>query len=154
MANCARPPGPPGTKAGAGGAGESRPPRQEQEAGRGAGDVSIAECLSSIRNPQSTIRNIVFAMCITGVLSVISTSPASAQPNPSWIRVAIVRGDHEVSLQVHGGFTMHGLLTGNTIHQGRRLRKVAVRAVPGGIALGKEIFPIPGFRLEAAWSLH
>ncbi len=76
--------------------------------------------------------------------------PLAAQPSPSWIRVALVRGDQEVNLQVHGGFTMHGLLTGNTIHQGRRLRKVAVRAVPEGIALGKEIFPIPGFRLEAA----
>jgi len=79
---------------------------------------------------------------------VVAAVPASAQPNPDWIRVAVVREDPQVDLQIHGRFTMRALHTGEPIHEGRRLPPVAVRAVPEGIALGEEIFPVVGVRIE------
>jgi stage II sporulation protein D len=76
------------------------------------------------------------------------TSPAWAQPNPEWIRVAVVRADPEVDLQIYGRFTILALHTGSPIQEGRRLRQMAVRAVPEGIAFGEEILPYFGVRIQ------
>lgn len=82
-------------------------------------------------------------------LSLCSLTPcAAAQPSPDWIRVAVVREDPQVDLQIHGRFTLLGLQTGHPIQQGRRLQPVMVRAVPQGIALGREVLPLAGFRIE------
>ena len=75
-------------------------------------------------------------------------APATAQPNPEWIRVAVVREDPKIDLQIHGRFTIVALHTGSPIQQGRRLPPVAVRAVPEGIALGNQILPVFGVRIE------
>jgi len=85
----------------------------------------------------------------SAVALVVSGTPlAWAQPSPEWIRVAVVREDPEVSLQVHGRFTILTLQTGHTIQQGKRLPPVAVRAVPEGIAFGREILRVGGLRIE------
>ena len=78
----------------------------------------------------------------------VAASPCTAQPNPEWIRVAVVRADPQVDLQIYGRFTILALHTGHSIHEGRRLRPVAVRAVSEGIALGEEILPYVGVRIE------
>jgi stage II sporulation protein D len=74
----------------------------------------------------------------------------AGQPNPEWIRVAVVKEDPQVDLQIYGRFTISALHTGDAIQQGRRLRPVAVRAVPQGIALGEEVLPVVGVRIEPA----
>ena len=79
---------------------------------------------------------------------LISPSRCIAQPNPEWIRVAVVREDPQISLQIYGRFTILVLHTGDPIQQGRRLHPVAVRAVPEGIALGDDILPYVGVRIE------
>src|SRR3989338_8359666 len=68
-------------------------------------------------------------------------APAWAQPSPEWIRVAVVRADPQVDLQIHGRFTIRALPTGQPIQQGRRLPAVAVRAIPQGLAFGAEVLP-------------
>jgi stage II sporulation protein D len=84
---------------------------------------------------------------VTTLVAVFSQS-AAAQPNPEWIRVAVVREDPQVDLQIYGRFTISALHTGQPIQQGRRLRPVAVRAVSEGIALGEEVLPFIGVRIE------
>ena len=74
--------------------------------------------------------------------------PALAQPSPDVIRVAIARNDPQVTLQISGPFTMVALQTGAPVHQGRHLHAVAVRAVSNGLALGQEILPYAGVRIE------
>src|SRR3989338_2428215 len=71
---------------------------------------------------------------------------AGGQPNPEWIRVAVVRSDPQVSLQVHGRFTVLGK-GGEPLQQGRRLPAVSVRAVPKGIAFGADVLPVSGVRI-------
>jgi len=102
-----------------------------------------------IRAPHPIPQALVTAACLTGVLSVVGTPPLSAQPSPEWIRVAVVREDPQVRLQVHGRFTILTRETGHPIQQGWRLRPVAVRAVPEGIAFGEEILPVSGIRIES-----
>ena len=77
-------------------------------------------------------------------------TPAWAQPSPEWIRVAVVRADPQVNLQIHGRFTIRALHTGQPIQQGRRLPAVAVRAIPQGLAFGAEVLPYAGVRIEPA----
>ena len=97
------------------------------------------------------------AYCLLHVLFV-GCSPVLAQPNPEWIRVAVVRSDPEVSLQIHGPFTVVGRQSGQPIQEGTRLAAVSVRAVPAGIAFGADILPVSGIRVasggEAAISLN
>ena len=51
-----------------------------------------------------------FKRCLTPFLvMVLVPSWASAQPNPEWIRVAIVREDKQVDLQIYGRFTILAL---------------------------------------------
>ncbi len=84
------------------------------------------------------------------VWSVLMASPSlGAQPNPEWIRVAVVRDDAQVDLQIHGQFTMSALQGGLPIQQGSQLQSVAVRAVPAGLAIGEKIVPVSGVRVEA-----
>jgi len=71
-----------------------------------------------------------------------------AQPDPEWIRVAVVRQDPQVDLQVYGRFTIRALHTGAPIQEGRRLPSVAVRALPQGIAIGQDVLPVFGVRVE------
>lgn len=82
----------------------------------------------------------VALLCFRGV--------AVAQTNPDWIRVAVVREDPQVELQVRGRFTVRALHTGQALREGRRLPQTAIRAVPEGIALGSEILPVFGVRIE------
>ena len=75
--------------------------------------------------------------------------PAWAQPpGAELIRVAVVRSDPEVSLQIYGRFSILALHTRDLLHQGRRLPAVAVRAVQQGIALGEDLLPVVGVRIE------
>ena len=76
----------------------------------------------------------------------------AAQPSPEVIRVAVSRDVPEVTLQVHGRFTMTALERGGPIQEGRRLESVAVRAVPQGLAVGNRIVPYPGVRFDSAAS--
>ena len=88
---------------------------------------------------------------IVGVIALSAgASSAAAQPSPEWIRVAVSRDDPEVTLQIYGRFRMTALQTGDQVHAGRRLSSVAVRAVPQGLALGGEILPYDGVRIEPA----
>lgn len=73
-----------------------------------------------------------------------------AQPNPEWIRVAVVRQDTQADLQIHGRFTIRALHTGDPIQAGRRLPPVVVKALPEGIALGEAVLPFFGVRIEPA----
>ena len=81
---------------------------------------------------------------------LLRSSIVSAQPNPDWIRVAVVREDPQVDLQIHGRFTIFTLPTGDPLQQGRRLPTVAVRAVSQGIAMGDQVLPVFGVRIEPA----
>ena len=85
---------------------------------------------------------------VMAVLLCVGAPSAWTQPSPEVIRVAIARNDPEVTLQVSGRFTMVALQTGAPIHEGRHLRAVIVRAVSGGIALGREVVPYDGVRIE------
>ena len=85
------------------------------------------------------------ALFLTALLTAAPNRLApsvAAQPSPEWIRVAIARSDPEVTLQIHGRFTMTALHSGAPVHEGRRLYPVAIRAVPQGLALGEEILPL------------
>ncbi|MBI1991888.1 MAG: SpoIID/LytB domain-containing protein, partial [Candidatus Omnitrophica bacterium] len=94
------------------------------------------------------LRNHLLKICVIIAAALVLAQQAAAQPNADWIRVAVVREDPRVDLQIHGRFTMRALHTGEPLQQGRRLAPVAVRAVPEGIALGEEIFPVVGVRIE------
>ena len=87
-----------------------------------------------------------------------SAVTAHAQPNPEWIRVAVVKEDPKVDLQIHGRFKIFALHTNDPIHEGRRLPSITVKAVPEGIALGEEVLPYFGVRIvpasDAAISLN
>jgi stage II sporulation protein D len=73
-----------------------------------------------------------------------------AQPSQEWIRVAVSRSDPQVHLQIYGRFKMVMLHTGDPIQEGRRLEPVAVRAIPEGLALGEQVLPYLGVRIEPA----
>ena len=86
-------------------------------------------------------------------------APSSfAQPSPEWIRVAVVKEDPQVDLQIYGRFKIFALHTSEQIHEGRRLPSIRVKAVPEGIALGEEVLPYFGVRIvpasDAAISLN
>ena len=85
------------------------------------------------------------AVALAGLLGL---DPAAAQPGPGFIRVAVVRDNPQVSLQIHGRFTILALHTRDLLQQGRRLPAVAVRAVQSGIALGDDVLPVVGVRIE------
>ncbi len=89
-----------------------------------------------------------FASALLIAACWLGADPASAQPNPDVIRVAVVRSDGQVNLQIHGRFTIRALHTGDAIQQGRRLPSVAVKAMPQGIAIGGDLLPYPGVRIE------
>ena len=88
-------------------------------------------------------------MAIAGAL-LAGASEVWAQPSPEWIRVAIVREDPQVDLQIHGRFRILAMHTGAPIQEGRRLPPLAVRAVPEGLAFGEDILPYVGVRIEPA----
>jgi len=91
------------------------------------------------------------AAAVTGILALAGLTAGgsvAAQPNPTWIRVAVVQGDLEVFLQIHGQFTMRSLQTGQPVQEGRRLERTPVRAAANGLTLGKELLPVSGLRIE------
>lgn len=75
---------------------------------------------------------------------------AVAQPSPDVIRVAVVQNDPEVTLQIHGGFTILSAQTGQPVEQGQRFKPTSVRAIPQGLALGNTLLPLSGLRVEPA----
>ena len=87
-----------------------------------------------------------------GVLLTLTVgSPCvAAQPNPKWIRVAVVQNAPAVDLQIHGDFTVLAIETGSLIKEGAKLSRTSVRALPHGLALGKAILPGAGVRIEPA----
>ena len=92
--------------------------------------------------------NTWLALCLAG--QALAAVPATAQPTPKWIRVALVQSDPQVDLQIHGPFKMLALHTGAPIREGRRLAKLPVRAVPEGLSLGDQVVPYAGVRIEPA----
>lgn len=103
--------------------------------------------------------NQFFKICVIAVaVQTTVVPPATAQPNTEWIRVAIVRDDPQVALQIYGRFKIFALHTNDPIHEGRRLPPIAVKGVPAGIALGEEVLPYVGVRIvpasDAAISLN
>ena len=85
------------------------------------------------------------------IVHLASTAHAdAAQPSPEWIRVAVSRNDPQVTLQIHGRFTMLAMHNGSPIHEGRRLSPIAVRGIPQGLAVGEQILPFFGHRIEPA----
>ena len=88
-----------------------------------------------------------FACGLALALSCLA-GPASSQPNPEWIRVAVARENPKVDLQIYGRFTISALHTGDPLQQGRRLPSVAIQAVPEGIAIGDQVLPVVGVRIE------
>jgi len=92
---------------------------------------------------------------LTSLLAVVGlfgggSGLAIAQPNPALIRVAIVQGDPEVQLQIHGRFTMRSLQTGQSVQEGGRLKRTPVRAAEKGLSLGGKVLPVTGLRIEPA----
>ncbi len=91
----------------------------------------------------------MFVICgIIVAVHGLAASTATAQPSPEWIRVAVIQNDPQVDLQVYGRFTVVALHTGQMLQEGRRLEPVAVRAVPEGLAIGKQVLPVFGVRIE------
>ncbi len=74
----------------------------------------------------------------------------SAQPNPEFIRVAVVENDVQADLQIFGRFTIRTLQNGDAVHEGRRLPSVAIKAMPQGIAIGENVLPYAGVRIDPA----
>ena len=87
---------------------------------------------------------------VAGVGLSLGAPTTRAQPNPEWIRVAVVRQDAQADLQIHGRFTIRALHTGDPIQEGRRLPPVVVKALPEGIAVGEAVLPFVGVRIEPA----
>ena len=93
-------------------------------------------------------RALVAAAASLVLCSPWESIPAAAQPSPDVIRVAVVRADPQVALQIYGRFTILALHTGDLLQEGRRLPAVAVRAVQEGIALGDAVLPVVGVRIQ------
>ena len=98
-----------------------------------------------IRIPHSAFRTFSGTLVLVWCVGAPMTW---AQPSPEWIRVAIIRADPQIDLQIHGRFKISALHTGTPIQEGRRLPQVPVRAVPQGIAFGEQILPYFGVRIE------
>ncbi|MBI4343491.1 MAG: SpoIID/LytB domain-containing protein [Candidatus Omnitrophica bacterium] len=83
------------------------------------------------------------------LLGLLALAPSAAtQPNLEFIRVAVVQNDPEVDLRIQGRFTLRAMHTGDPIWEQRRWGQWAVRAVPEGLAVGEEILPYFGVRIE------
>lgn len=90
-------------------------------------------------------------LLVVGALVMLLPSAGWAQPpNTDLIRVAVAQDRDEVELEVDGRFVLSGLASGSPLDQGRRLKPIAVRAVPQGLALGARTLPLRGVRVEAA----
>ena len=88
------------------------------------------------------------ALLVAGVVLAGLLPPAAAEP-PA-IRVAVIQDQPEVALAVHGRFRITALRTPDALQEGARLPKVAVRAIPEGIAIGGQVLPQRGVRVEPA----
>ncbi|MDP3767513.1 MAG: SpoIID/LytB domain-containing protein, partial [Dehalococcoidia bacterium] len=82
------------------------------------------------------------------LLGVLVPAAWAQPPNAELIRVAVSRDQPEVELEVDGRFLMSGLSSRSPLDQGRRLKPLAVRAVPQGLALGDRMLPLLGVRIE------
>ncbi|MBI3996398.1 MAG: SpoIID/LytB domain-containing protein [Candidatus Omnitrophica bacterium] len=99
--------------------------------------------------PAWKILGCILAHCSSIVL-LSGAQLVHAQPNPALIRVAVAKDDPQVLLQIFGRFTMVASHNGQPIQQGRRLRPVTVRAVAAGLAMGDDVLPFAGVRIEPA----
>jgi stage II sporulation protein D len=82
---------------------------------------------------------------------LLTAAPAAwAQPSAESIRVAVVREDPQIALQVYGRFRVRAVQTGATVQEGRRLPETAVKAMPQGLAFGEQLLPVPAVRIEPA----
>lgn len=88
------------------------------------------------------------ALLVAGAVLAMLLPPAAAE-QPA-IRVAVVQDQPEVSLAVHGRFRITALRTPDALQEGARLPKVVVRAAREGIAIGAQVVPQPGVRVEPA----
>ncbi len=90
------------------------------------------------------------ASCAAVLVCATGTAAGAAQPSLDSIRVAVVKDDPQVTLQIFGRFRMFALQTGHPVQEGPRLQSVAVRGVPQGLALGEQVLPLFGVRIEPA----
>ncbi|MBI3323038.1 MAG: hypothetical protein HYZ95_01075, partial [Candidatus Omnitrophica bacterium] len=88
------------------------------------------------------------ALLVAGAVLAGLLPPAAAEP-PA-IRVAVVQDQPEVALAVHGRFRITALRTPDALQEGARLPKVVIRAAREGIAIGEQVLPQPGVRVEPA----
>lgn len=100
------------------------------------------------QNSTETQRKAVLCVSVW-LLCFLWCGMAAAQPNPDIIRVAVANDDAQVDLQIFGRFVIRALHTGDAVHQDRRLPFVAVKATPEGIAIGEQVFPYFGVRIES-----
>lgn len=94
------------------------------------------------------IHRLLGGVLLLGVAISAAAPPAAAQASPEWIRVAVSRNDPDIQLQIQGRYTLFALHTNRPIHAGQRLLTATVRAVPQGLALGDEVLPYVGVRIE------
>jgi len=88
------------------------------------------------------------ALLVAAAVLIGLLPPAAAEPPV--IRVAVVQNQPEVALAIHGRFRITPLRTPDALQEGARLPKVAVRAAREGIAIGGQVLPQPGVRVEPA----
>ncbi|MBI3323064.1 MAG: SpoIID/LytB domain-containing protein [Candidatus Omnitrophica bacterium] len=88
------------------------------------------------------------ALLLAGAMLAGLLPTAAAEP-PA-IRVAVVQDQPEVALAVHGRFRITALRTPDALQEGARLPTVVVRAAREGIAIGGQVLPQPGVRVEPA----
>ena len=96
---------------------------------------------------QQRLRLAIYGLLLTAYC-LLSIPSAVAQPSSDSIRVAVARNDAQVTLQIHGRFTMLALQTGAPIHQGSHLLPIAVRATSTGLIVGERVVPYAGVRIE------
>lgn len=81
-------------------------------------------------------------------VSGVFAQGAVGQPDPRSIRVAIVQGDPQVNLQIHGQYLLRHGDTGSPLKHAGSMPAVIVRGVTQGLQFGQHILPVPGVLVE------
>lgn len=71
-------------------------------------------------------------------------------PDPTQIRVAVVQGQPEITLSIHGRYQVLALENGSVLQDGARLSRAAVRATPEGIFVSGQYLPRAGVQIQPA----